>query len=89
MVDRHHWRMARRPRLQWAESAGGAEVIDLYDYMPGPKVSRRTAKRPRPRKPLPIVTDDWPEIIPITKAELDLIEVYFADFFDELLSRSS
>lgn len=81
--------MARRPRLQLTESAGGAEVIDLYDYLPTPKVSRRSTKRCQPRKSRPVVTDDWPEIIPITKAELDLIEVYFADFFDELLSRPS
>ncbi len=30
------------------------------------------------------VTDDWPERIPVSEAEVDLFERWFGDFFDEL-----
>lgn len=30
------------------------------------------------------VTDDWPEHIPVSEAEVDLFERWFGDFFDEL-----
>jgi hypothetical protein len=30
------------------------------------------------------VIDDWPEHIPVSKAEVDLFERWFGDFFDEL-----
>ena len=31
-----------------------------------------------------IVTDDWPETIPVTEAEVDVFEAWFGDLFDEL-----
>ncbi len=31
------------------------------------------------------VTDDWPDAVPITDAELDVFEAWFGDVFDELL----
>mgnify|MGYP003346661502 FL=1 len=30
------------------------------------------------------VTDNWPDDIPVTKAEVDLFEAYFGDLFDEM-----
>jgi len=30
------------------------------------------------------VTDDWPERIPVTDAEVDVFEARFGDLFDEL-----
>jgi hypothetical protein len=30
------------------------------------------------------VTDDWPETVPVTLAEVEVFEHYFADLFDEL-----
>jgi len=30
------------------------------------------------------VTDDWPEQIPVTEAEVDVFEAWFGDLFDEL-----
>jgi hypothetical protein len=30
------------------------------------------------------VTDDWPERVPVTDAELDVFEAWFGDLFDEL-----
>lgn len=56
---------------------------DLYDY----------ARQPRPRVkphradgvgPAIVVTDDWPDIVPITKAELRVMEAHFADVLDEI-----
>lgn len=30
------------------------------------------------------VTDDWPDIVPITEAEIEVFERWFGDFFDEI-----
>jgi hypothetical protein len=30
------------------------------------------------------VTDDWPDHVPVTEAELDVFEAWFGDIFDEL-----
>ena len=30
------------------------------------------------------VTDDWPKLVLITEAELDVFEAWFGDLFDEL-----
>ncbi len=30
------------------------------------------------------ITDDWPEHVPVTQAELDVFEAWFGDLFDEL-----
>lgn len=32
------------------------------------------------------VTDDWPEEVPITEAEIEVFEAWFGDLFDELFS---
>jgi hypothetical protein len=32
------------------------------------------------------VTDDWPDEVPITEAEIDVFEAWFGDLFDELFS---
>ena len=60
---------------------------NLYDYSndPTPRVSP-----PRGRPPhlfdverLPVI-DDWPEDVPITEAEIQVFERWFADVFDDL-----
>jgi hypothetical protein len=33
------------------------------------------------------VTDDWPEDIPVTRAEVDVIEAWLGDLFDNLFRR--
>jgi len=30
------------------------------------------------------VTDDWPEHVPVTEAEVDVFEAWFGELFDEL-----
>jgi len=64
--------------------APGATSDDLYDY------ARRPA--PRPGRPAPedpttwTVTDDWPEGVPVTEAEIEVFEAGFGDLFAELFS---
>ena len=60
---------------------------DLYDYDddPTPRVS---PPRGRPLhlfdvERLPVI-DDWPEDVPITEAEIQVFERWFADVFDDL-----
>lgn len=60
---------------------------DLYDYSDDPTPR---ASPPRGRPPhlfdverLPVI-DDWPEDVPITEAEIQVFERWFADLFDDL-----
>ena len=32
------------------------------------------------------VTDDWSEDVPVTEAEIEVVEAWFGDLFDELFS---
>ena len=32
------------------------------------------------------VTDDWPDGVPVTEAEIEVFEAWFGDLFDELFS---
>ncbi len=34
------------------------------------------------------VTDDWPERVPVTAAEVDVFEAWFGDILDELFETS-
>jgi hypothetical protein len=33
------------------------------------------------------VTDDWPEDVPVTEAEIEVFEAWFGDLFDEFSTR--
>jgi hypothetical protein len=60
---------------------------DLYDYA-------KAEAWPRIGRPINgdieswTVTDDWPDCVPITDAELDVFEAWFGDVFDELFRPS-
>jgi hypothetical protein len=55
---------------------------DLYDYARAPvRPGRGRAKRDRTTL---TVTDDWPEDVPVTEAEIDVFEAWFGGLFDEL-----
>jgi hypothetical protein len=57
---------------------------DLYDYARPPA---RRVGRPAPEETTTwTVTDDWPDEVPITEAEIDVFEAWFGDLFDELFS---
>jgi len=57
---------------------------DLYDYLrPTARRIGRPAKKDRSDW---AVTDDWPDEVPITEAEIEVFEAWFGDLFDELFS---
>jgi hypothetical protein len=61
-----------------------ATLDDLYGYA--------CPRAPGPGRPASkdatvwTVKDDWPEDVPITKAEIEVFEAWFGDLFDELFS---
>lgn len=60
----------------------GAAPLDLYDY--AARAAERAARPSRP-DPDPIaVIDDWPDIVPVTDAEVRIIEAHFGDVLDAL-----
>ncbi|PZU86902.1 MAG: hypothetical protein DI528_08755 [Shinella sp.] len=60
---------------------------DLFDYAddPAPRLSppRGSPSHVFDVEKLPVF-DDWPENVPITEAEIQVFERWFADFFDEM-----
>jgi hypothetical protein len=64
--------------------APGTTSDDLYDYARPPA---RRSGRPAPEDPTTwTVTDDWPEDVRVTEAEIGVFEAWFGDLFDELFS---
>ncbi|CAL8974096.1 hypothetical protein RHODGE_RHODGE_00971 [Rhodoplanes serenus] len=61
---------------------------DLYDYV---RPVRSAAPEPRARGGREInlwslkVSDDWPDLVPVSEAELDLFEAHLGPLLDELL----
>jgi len=77
--------MARRRKSRPEDlTAPGEPPDDLYDYL------RPYARRPgRLRSDDPsiwTVSDDWPDEVPVTEAEIEVFEAWFGDLFDELFS---
>lgn len=76
--------------FQFPASQGDA---DLYDYA-RPVRSAPTKPRSRARKRVEHqaslkISDEWPDHVPVTEAELDLFEVHFGPLLDELLGSKS
>lgn len=57
---------------------------DLYDHLRPPVRRRRRRAKKKPSEWT--VTDDWPDEVPITEAEIEVFEAWFGDLFDELFS---
>ena len=74
MAQKRH---SRRTLPLWS---GAPE--DLFDYTQ-PTAPRAGRSRERPEEPIR-VTDDWPEIVPITEAELRVVEGHFAEELDAI-----
>jgi len=55
---------------------------NLYDYADPP--TRRSGRPAKHDLATWTVTDDWPERVPVTDAEVDVFEAWFGDLFDEL-----
>jgi len=59
-----------------------ASLDDLYDYSAAPaRPGRRRANRASVTL---TVTDNWPEDVPVTEAEIAVFEAWFGELFDEL-----
>ena len=74
--------MAHQNSRQTRTRQLGSLPDDLYDYLQ-PAVRRKG--RPADRSGW-TVTDDWPDEVPITEAEIEVFEAWFGDLFDELFS---
>jgi len=75
---------SRKSKSQVVVPPGTVTGDDLYDY-----ACPSAARRGRPALEDPTtgtVTDDWPEDVPVTEAEIEVFEAWFGDLFDELLS---
>lgn len=74
--------MTKKRRARRAASERFCIPDDLYEYLRAPEPR---SGRPPLRDEVPIVvTDDWPEVVPITEAELQVMESHFAEELDEI-----
>jgi hypothetical protein len=74
--------MARSQKSYRRQTLLDTPLVDLYNYTATRQRScRRRAKRPSPTW---FVTDDWPEDVPVTDAEIAVFEAWFGELFDEL-----
>jgi len=55
--------------------------LDTYAETPPPRRRQRLSPTPAPMT----VTDDWPEYIPVTEAEIAVFEAWFGDILEELI----
>jgi hypothetical protein len=72
-----HRSFDRRRRLET-----GTLPDDLYDYAK-PPLPTRVGRPVKHDLAGWIVTDDWPDDVPVTEAEIDVFERWFGDLFDE------
>lgn len=78
-------RSVRRGRLDPAPDNLCAPTFDPFDYgLPAPPARRDRRRDVDADLADWAVTDDWPEHIPVSEAEVDLFERWFGDFFDEM-----
>ncbi|MEZ5789152.1 MAG: hypothetical protein R3D62_22310, partial [Xanthobacteraceae bacterium] len=65
-------------------TAPGEAPDDLYDYayLPARRAGRPIADDPSTWT----VSDDWPDEVPVTEAEIEVFEAWFGDMFDEWFS---
>lgn len=75
-----------RPRKSRAQDINvpGEAPDDLYDYARPP--ARRAGRSTPDDSTSWTVTDDWPEDVPVTDAEIEVFEAWFGDWFDELFA---
>ena len=59
-----------------SQSAGGSRIHG--DLQHGPRVLTRD---------YPQIVDDFPEVVPVTQRELDIIETYLGSMLDDMLKR--
>jgi hypothetical protein len=74
----------KRKSRTWNIATQDSLPDDLYDYARPP--ARRVGRPARVNTTAWTVTDDWPDEVPITEAEIDVFEAWFSDLLDELFS---
>jgi hypothetical protein len=74
--------MAQKRRARWVLPVWSGAPEDLFDYAQ-PAAPRAGSSRACSDKPIK-VTDDWPEVVPITEAELRVMEGHFAEELDAM-----
>lgn len=84
-------RQATKTRRR-ARAASGSLPDDLYDYidedMPtSPEAPVVEGRGTEPSLDHWTVSDDWPECVPVTEAEIDLFEAWFGDIIDEMFGK--
>ena len=82
-------------RVRDSEHGSQAQIPNTEDHDRG-RAARRSLRLRAPASPSRrpaaedttawTVTDDWPDEVPITEAEIDVFEAWFGDLFDELFS---
>lgn len=82
-AERRHARKGR-PR----QSSPEPLPDDLFDYADDPASDARAQAGNTPLLGpdgrIMRITDDWPEDVPVTEAEIDVFERWFGDVFDDL-----
>lgn len=73
----------RKSRKQNNTTENGLPA-DLYDYARPP--ARRAGRPAKADTTTWTVTDDWPDEVLITEAEIEVFEAWFGELFDELFS---
>jgi hypothetical protein len=82
----HSGAMASSQKSQPRHAPGGALFDDLYDYVAAP--ARHGRRRANRASVTLTVTDNWPEDVPVTEAEIAVFEAWFGELFDELFGES-
>ncbi len=66
-------------------STSAAPYADYFDYGGPPvRAPRRRGRTVRPAEQGRRVVDDWPARVPVSLAELDVLEAHFTDLFEAL-----
>jgi hypothetical protein len=74
--------MASSQESQPRHAQGDALFDDLYDYVAAP--ARPGRRRAKGASETLTVTDDWPQDVSVTEAEIAVFEAWFGELFDEL-----
>lgn len=77
--------MRKMPMGSFPQTSASTSAINTHDYILEHRRHRGTGMKPRA---LLTVTDNWPKSVPVTKAEIDIFEIFFGDILDELFGRS-
>ena len=65
----------------FGQAADGALPSDMFDYAKPP--TRNLGRPSACNQAEWTVTDNWPQVIPVTEIEIDIFEAWFGDVFDE------